>query len=108
MEAGFYCQDDFAKSPHKLVSKVLMRREAESKLKSKYPKANAAYRPELNRPAFPPLPYDYGYELFFGEQHDFVLPFNIRSESENGLLDGKKKPAPYSKLRASERFLSCP
>lgn len=100
MEAGFYCQDDYAKSPYKLVSKILMRREAEEKLTSIKP--NAAYRPELNRPAFPPLPYDYGYELFFGEQHDFFLPFDIRSESENGLLDGKKKPAPYTKLRASK------
>lgn len=99
MEAGFYCQDDFAKSPHKLVSKILLRREAESQVKQR--KGQMLFRPDLNRPAFPPLPYDYGNELFFGSQHDFVLPFNIRLEAENGLLDGKKKPAAYSKLRAS-------
>lgn len=104
MEAGFYCQDDFAKSPHKLVSKVLLRREAEDQLKRR--KGNALFRPDLNRPAFPPLPYDYGNELFFGAQHDFVLPFNIRAEAENGLLDGKKKPAAYSKLRASASRVS--
>lgn len=101
LRGGFYCQDDHAKAPHKLVSKVLMRREAELKLKSGTPNGNDHYRP-----AFPPLPYDYGHELFFGEQHDFVLPFNIQTEFENGTLDGKKKPAPYSKLRASELGLA--
>ncbi|KAK8846627.1 hypothetical protein IAR55_005714 [Kwoniella newhampshirensis] len=55
----------------------------------------------VDRPTFPPLPYDHGYDFFFGQEHEFVLPYNIRVEKENGLLDGKKKPAPFQKIRAS-------
>jgi hypothetical protein len=102
MEAGFYCQDDHAKSPYKLVSRVLFRREAEEKAKSiKQIHPNVQVR-IVNAPTFPPLPYDHGYKLFFDEVQDFVLPFNIQREAENGFLDGKKKPAPYSKLKASK------
>jgi hypothetical protein len=100
MEAGFYCQDDMAKSPHQLISKVLQRREAEERLKSR--KSGGLRINFLDRPSFPPLPYDYGYQLFFEEEQDFVLPFNIRREAETGRLDAKKRPAAYSKLRASK------
>lgn len=102
MEAGFYCQDDHAKSPYKLISKVLQRREAEERVKSR--KADAIRVLSFDRPTFPPMPYDYGHKLFFDEEQDFVLPFNIRREAENGHLDKKKRPAAYSKLRASELF----
>ncbi|WVF70177.1 hypothetical protein IAT40_004965 [Kwoniella sp. CBS 6097] len=53
------------------------------------------------RPSFPPLPYDHGYDLFFRQQHDFELPFNIRFEAENGLLVRKAKPTAFQKLRGN-------
>jgi hypothetical protein len=102
MESGTYCQDDRAKAPYTLVSKVLKRREAEEKSKSRKTGTSILRVIDINRPIFPPLPYDYGHELFFGEQHDFTIPFNIRQEAESGRLDRKKRPAAYSKLRASE------
>ena len=102
MTAGIYCQDDHAKSPYKLVSKVLFRREAEEKAKTKMKIHPNIQVHIVNNPMIPPLPYDYGYELFFGEQREFLLPYDIRKEAESGVLDGKKKPAHYSKLAASE------
>jgi hypothetical protein len=102
MEAGFYCQHDQGTLSHNLVEKVLLRRQAEENAKSRPYKKGGIKVAGLGVPAFPPLPYDYGYELFFGEEQDFVLPFNIRREAESGQLDGKKKPAAYSKLRASK------
>lgn len=101
-ESGMYCQDDHAKSPYKLISRVLFRREAEEKAKQRQKIHPDIQVQIINRPTFPPLPYDHGYKLFFDEIHDFVLPFDIRREAENGILDGKKKPAPYSKLKASK------
>ncbi|OCF38889.1 hypothetical protein I317_07338 [Kwoniella heveanensis CBS 569] len=53
------------------------------------------------RPSFPPLPYDHGFDLFFRQQHDFDLPWNIRFEAENGLLVRKAKPAAFQKLRGN-------
>lgn len=100
MEAGFYCQDNLARSPHKLINKVLQRRETEERLKTR--KSGGLRINFLDRPSFPPLPYDYGYQLFFEEEQDFVLPFDIRREAETGRLDAKKRPTAYSKLRASK------
>ncbi|WVQ97715.1 hypothetical protein IAU59_004829 [Kwoniella sp. CBS 9459] len=54
-----------------------------------------------DRLSFPPLPYDHGYDLFFHQQHDFELPFNIRFEAENGLLVRKAKPTAFQKLRGN-------
>jgi hypothetical protein len=102
MKAGFYCQDDHAKSPYKLVSRVLFRREAEEKAKSRQIINKDIQVQIINRPSFPPLPYDYGYKLFFDEIQDFCLPYDIRKEADEGLLDGKKKPAHYFKLKASK------
>ncbi|WVQ76666.1 hypothetical protein IAR50_006340 [Cryptococcus sp. DSM 104548] len=56
---------------------------------------------QIDRPTLPPLPYDFGYTLFFGKQHDFELPFNIKEESAKGVLDGKKKPDGFTKIRAN-------
>jgi hypothetical protein len=101
MESGIYCQDDHAKSPYKLISRVLFRREAEEKAKSMQKVHPDIQVQIINRPAFPPLPYDYGYKLFFSEVNEFLLPFDIRQEAEKGLLDGNRKPAHYDKLKAS-------
>ncbi|WWD08091.1 hypothetical protein V865_006202 [Kwoniella europaea PYCC6329] len=48
--------------------------------------------------SFPPLPYDHGYDLFFNQEHEFTLPYNIMKEKLDGKLDGKKKPMAYSKI----------
>jgi len=102
MDSGIYCQDDHAKSPYKLISRVLFRREAEEKAKSRQKIHPDIQVQIINRPTFPPLPYDYGYKLFFKEVKEFLLPFDIRQEAEKGLLDGNRKPAHYDKLEASE------
>lgn len=94
MEAGFYNQGEG--TPHKLVNRILQRHEAEAKLDT------SRITLDINRPTFPPLPYDYGFEWFFGQEHDFVLPYNIQQESEGGILDGKRKPAPFQWIRNSE------
>jgi hypothetical protein len=101
MESGMYCQDDHAKSPYKLISRVLFRREAEEKAKSMQKVHPDIQVQIINRPTFPPLPYDYGYKLFFSKVNEFLLPFDIRQEAEKGLLDGNRKPAHYDKLKAS-------
>lgn len=121
MAAGFYCQNANAKSPHKLVSKVLKKHQVVKKVKRRG-KGKKVERPkrggvaaqastteekenaENAENAFPPLPYDHGYDHFFGKEHEFVLPYNIQWEAENGSLDGKKKPMPYQKLRGSRSF----
>ncbi|ODN75230.1 hypothetical protein L202_06423 [Cryptococcus amylolentus CBS 6039] len=56
---------------------------------------------QTDRPILPPLPYDFGYTLFFGKQHDFELPYNIKEEFAKGVLDGKKKPDGFTKIRAN-------
>ncbi|WVQ83933.1 hypothetical protein IAT38_006077 [Cryptococcus sp. DSM 104549] len=53
------------------------------------------------RLTFPPLPFYYGQEMFFEEETEFVLPWNILVEKERGLLDGKKKPAGFQKIRSN-------
>ena len=104
MESGIYCQDDHAKSPYKLISRVLFRREAEEKAKSRQKVHPDIQVQIINRPTFPPLPYHHGYKLFFEEVKEFLLPFDIRQEAEKGLLDGNRKPAHYDKLKASSCF----
>jgi hypothetical protein len=116
MAAGFYCQDANAKSPFKLVNRVLSEGALLSPVNTKYKRSLAANSllPAAKRIStatkekpisFPPLPYDHGYQHFFGEEHDFVLPYNIQQEAETGALNSKKKPAPYQKLRGSESNL---
>ena len=104
MESGIYCQDDHAKSPYKLISRVLFRREAEEKAKSRQKVHPDIQVQIINRPTFPPLPYHHGYKLFFEEVKEFLLPFDIRQEAEKGFLDGNRKPAHYDKLKASKCF----
>nr|XP_031861777.1 uncharacterized protein CI109_002606 [Kwoniella shandongensis]KAA5528849.1 hypothetical protein CI109_002606 [Kwoniella shandongensis] len=127
MTAGFYCQNTTPSSSQTLVSKVVRAHEAEltaaKKIKKTSRQSDSALptrttrgstRPStsasasasaavivVDRPTFPPLPYDHGHELFFGTEQEFVLPYNIRVEKESGLLDGKKKPAHFQKIRAS-------
>lgn len=96
MNAGFYCQDANAKSPFKLVNKILGTKKNGTK------RTAAAISAGTSGLSFPPLPYDHGYEHFFGREHDFVLPFNIHNAASNGALNDKKKPAPYQKVRGSE------
>lgn len=121
--AGFYCQNTNAKSPHKLVNKVLKRREvvkeidAKRKVKGRKKVKGKSKGKERGRakvtvvPAtpistsdhsFPPLPHDHGCDPLFEQEHDFVLPFDIHQEAESESLDGKKKPNPYQKLRGSQ------
>lgn len=111
MNAGFYCQDANASSPNKLVNKVLNGGSdsgsgsvsGKGKGKEKAPTSSTSRSEDFtDRPTFPPLPYDHGYDHFFGQEHEFVLPYNIRWDMENGGLEGKKRPPPYTKLRASE------
>ena len=111
MTAGFYCNNDEPDTPHKLVIKVLQRREAETvpnkgrrPATSNISSSSSHSVPDAAslKPVLPPLPYDFGYKFFFEEEHDFALPYYIQWEAENGTLDGKKKPTPFSKIRASE------
>jgi hypothetical protein len=104
MTSGLYCQNATAESPHKLINKVLDRRQAELKQLRAAAKGKSRARspPTTNGPSFPPLPYDHGYQHFFGQEHEFKLPYNIQYEAESGALDGKKKPSPYQKIRGSE------
>jgi hypothetical protein len=97
MTAGFYCQDANAKSPYKLINKILGTKKGGSR-------RNVAASTGIGGLSFPPLPYDHGYEHFFGREHDFVLPFNIHNAASNGALNDKKKPAPYQKVRGSESY----
>ena len=97
MNSGFYCQDANAQSPYKLVNKVLGQGYSR-KGKSKNLLPNA----KKGGMSFPPLPYDHGYDHFFGKEHDFLLPYDIHKEATNGALNDKKKPAPYQKIRGSE------
>ncbi|WRT65156.1 uncharacterized protein IL334_002099 [Kwoniella shivajii] len=126
MTAGFYCQDPDPPISKQLVNKVLSIRAQEQKLNMKSnakSASSAAVKPARitrgkgqvkstkntqktaviaqERPIFPPLPYDHGYDLFFGREHDFTLPYNIIKEKEDGKLDGKKRPTPFQKLRAN-------
>jgi len=115
MSAGFYCQDADAVSPHKLVSKVLRRQKVLQKVQGKGKgKGKEVVRPKHAAAqattgsdhdlSFPPLPYDHGHDHFFGQEHEFVLPYNIQWEAENGSLDGKKKPTPFQKIRGSTLY----
>jgi len=105
MTSGFYCQDANAKSPFKLVNKVLSQSVVGP---SRSGKRIAATQLLPNKAAkdlsFPPLPYDHGFEHFFGREHEFVLPYNIHKEATSGALNDKKKPAPYQKIRGSESW----
>ena len=110
MAAGFYCQNPNAKSPHKLVSKVL-RQGSSSKAghSGRKPRASTSKKGIQEETVhFPPLPYDYGYDHFFGQEHEFRLPYNIHQEAEKGMLDDRKRPTPYQKLRQSTlMFVFC-
>ena len=126
MTAGFYCQNANAKSPHKLINKVLAQRnlvKASSRAKAKGKgKEEVAAAPRKRRSrgvaaptedqeekiSFPPMPYDFGYSHLLGQRHDFVLPFDIYQEAQTGQLDGKKRPAPYQKIRGSESNVFLP
>ncbi|WVR04322.1 hypothetical protein IAU60_001322 [Kwoniella sp. DSM 27419] len=116
MAAGFYCQDPTPSASNQLVNKVLRARAQEVKQKPKATKASssaptrrtrgAATKMDSSkvpiiheRPTLPPMPYDHGHDLFFGQQHDFELPWHIRFEAENGLLVRKVKPTAFHKLR---------
>ncbi len=55
--------------------------------------------------SFPPLPVYWGTRLISGERKDFRLPFDIMSEFREGILEGKKVPGKYMKLRRSECFV---
>lgn len=111
MSAGIYCQDPDPNSPRKLVNRVLSRRHAELTAARKKGRAaalaaNGAGNDE-ERPVFPPMPYDYGETHFFEQQHEFVLPYDIQWEAENGTLDAKKRPDAYQRIRQSERRSQC-
>ncbi|WWC67534.1 uncharacterized protein I206_101443 [Kwoniella pini CBS 10737] len=122
MLAGFYCQDPNPSSSKQLHNKILAIRSSENKsskssakkpivirhtrhnVKSKTSDEGKNQNDKLiieNRPSFPPLPYDHGYELFFKQEHDFVLPYYIMKEKEDGKLIAKKKPTQFTKIRGN-------
>jgi hypothetical protein len=98
MSSGIYCQDPNPESPRKLVNRVLSRRHAELKAARKKGKAIAVGEAVT----FPPMPYDYGESLFFEQEHEFVLPYDIQWAAENRSLDSHKRPDAYSKIRQSK------
>ena len=111
MSSGFYCQDANVKSPFKLINRVL-NRASPSRTKGvggvggkKGKKRGDRTRPSSKggvQVTFPPLPYDHGYQHFFEQEHEFILPYNIQKAAQSGALNDKKKPAPYQKIRGSE------
>ncbi|WVQ68838.1 uncharacterized protein L199_007047 [Kwoniella botswanensis] len=125
MTAGFYCQDPHPPSTKQLHNKILSIRKTESKntknqskskkvdipvgrstrskqasssTTTKKTNASALKDEQKVSVSFPPLPYDHGYDLFFNQEHEFTLPYNIMKEKLDGKLDGKKKPMAYSKI----------
>ncbi|WWD00163.1 hypothetical protein V866_007071 [Kwoniella sp. B9012] len=127
MTAGFYCQDPHPPSTKQLHNKILSIRKAESKntknqskskkvdipvgrstrskqasssttIKQTNASASQDKQKDTATVTFPPLPYDHGYDLFFNQEHEFTLPYNIMKEKLDGKLDGKKKPMAYSKI----------
>jgi hypothetical protein len=104
MSSGMYCQDPDPNSPRKLVNRVLSRRHAELKAARKKGRSNEteSAEGEGSRDVFPPMPYDYGEELFFQQEHEFALPYDIHWAAENGSLDLQKRPEAYQRIRQSE------
>lgn len=103
MQSGIYCQDPDPNSPRKLVNRVLSRRDAELAAARKRGRAAGAQASLLegDRPQFPPMPYDYGEQHFFEQEHEFVLPYDIQWAAENGALDAKKRPTAFQRIRQS-------
>ena len=94
LQAGLYCQDADA-SPSPLITDLLAKK---SKGRGKA-KSHATS-------TFPPLPIEHGVVTFLNRQNDFVLPYNIVRDFENGRLGAKKVPEKYTKLRGSQYSLS--
>jgi len=82
LTAGFYCQNAEVSGSNTLIGKRLSTKTT----------------PGIS---FPPLPMEYGENLFFDEEHEFEIPYDIQWCFEHGKLDGKKRPSPYKYLRAS-------
>jgi hypothetical protein len=122
LESGLYCQDEEPSQDRMLVNRVLDSREPPKKRGPGRPrKSDTASvaggsnemspipRPEGEPVSFPPLPLEYHFNVFFGdEEREFLLPYNIMWESETGALDGKKRPPFYQKLRTSESRVQTP
>ena len=107
MAAGLDCQNANAKSPRNSVSKVLKRHDISNEAPSKggtvvRPRRTVAQASSSFDQTFPPLPYDDGYRHFSGQEHDFVLPFDISSGVENDSLAGIKKPMTFQRIRRSK------
>lgn len=109
MTAGLYCDEEQPTEEGILVNRVLAIRGQTAKRGPGRPrKSTAAAAAPLAAPisraeevSFPPLPIDHGNVHFFGTQREFRLPYDIMWESEQGALDGKKRPPAYTKLRSS-------
>ena len=101
MTSGFYCQDPNPESPFKLVNRVLNQASSKASGSGRRGKGKPQ-KLSIERITFPPMPYYEGQKKFLEEENEFVLPFHIHAEVISGILDGKKKPTPYQKLRGSE------
>lgn len=104
MEMGFYCNDDNPPEEAQLHERVLFHKGFR---KPGRPRKSIQSLPPIptpngEEPSFPPLPLDHGYQQFFGQEQEFVLPHYIIWERESGALDGKKRPPSFGKLRTSE------
>ncbi|KAL7424382.1 hypothetical protein Q5752_000064 [Cryptotrichosporon argae] len=105
MAAGLYCQDATPPPDRTLVSRAAAASDAPSiprgRKRTSTASASASTSADGQASSFPPLPLDHGYRKFFETEHEFQLPYNIMWESERGVLDGKKRPPLFQKLRSN-------
>lgn len=104
MDMGLYCQDAEPADEAQLVERVLFHKGYR---RPGRPRKSIQYLPPIPTPenqpvSFPPLPLDFGYVRFFGQEHEFALPYYMLWERESGALDGKKRPPFFAKIRTSE------
>lgn len=104
MHAGLYCQDEHPPEEAQLAERVLYHKGVRKpgRPRKSIQSLPPIPTPEGMEPSFPPFPLDHGYRMFFEQESEFRLPYNIMWERDSGALDGKKRPPSFGKLRTSE------